>query len=138
MANGERLRIFGVAGPGLSPGAVSYNGHIPQLLQKQQAKLTDRHSLVIFHYVTRSRADFVARKIKMRSGVYATSLQRWLRREWTRAWCFTSTPSLTPLSLTMGLMGGTRSASKVPASQLLSRRARARQHPCDTAVHWVW
>lgn len=72
MSNSDPLRTFSVAGPDLSPDAMSYNGHVEPALQERQAQLTNSHSLAIFHYVTRSRADFVERKIKMRGGMYAT------------------------------------------------------------------
>lgn len=72
LGDGTPLPLIGATGKGVSPGAVSYHGHIEQRKRLTQSQLTDQHSLVLFHYVTRSRSSFVERKIKLRGGIYAT------------------------------------------------------------------
>jgi hypothetical protein len=60
------------SGKANSGKAISYRAHVDEADQAEKSQLTRDHSLVMFHYVTRSRDDFLKRKINLRSGVYAS------------------------------------------------------------------
>lgn len=70
--DGTPVDMFQVKLPNGSSKAVSYRAHVHEDLEVQKSHLTAEHSLVLFHYVTRSRNDFMQRKINLRSGVYAS------------------------------------------------------------------
>ena len=54
------------------PYGASNAGHLSEAEHKLFTTITNSYQVVLFHYVTRSRDDFVKTKINRRSGVYAT------------------------------------------------------------------
>ena len=66
------MRRYGIHPGGSSPFGWSYDGHLEPADFKRAGNVTDALQIVLFHYVTRSQNAFIERKIKLRSGVYAT------------------------------------------------------------------
>lgn len=65
------VKKFGIKGG--EHTASSYPAHLGPKEHARATNITDDYQILLFHFVTRAQNNFVDRKIKLQSGVYATT-----------------------------------------------------------------